>query len=224
MDALPEGQAHGAKDDEILASEHDTIENALLHALVERILQVRVVLGHHPRPKAEGLDGPDASEDVLGIGGGLRVDLEDLGLEHGVHGADDAEHDEESRDHPDEDQGQFPLRDEGDDERRQEGGDGLDDDAELLCDAGLDELAVGRGLLGDGAGEALVVIGDFLAEGGSQVVSSEVAGQVVRDVGEEGGVDVAADETDDADVDEVEALAFTWLAYVCVCTTGWLCL
>ena len=33
----------------------------------------------------------------------------------------------------------------------------------------------------------------------------DVAGQVVRDVGEKGGVDVSGCETGDADVDKVEA-------------------
>jgi hypothetical protein len=74
--------------------------------------------------------------------------------------------------------------DERDYEFCHKGGDGLDADANFLCDAGLDELAVRLRLLRYGSGGPSVVVGDFFTQG-----SVDVAGQVGWDVGEERNVD-----------------------------------
>lgn len=127
-----------------------------------------------------------------------------LGLNFGIDTAGCAEHNEKSWNDGDKDQCQLPLRSESDHERRHEGGDGLDDNAEFLCDARLNKLPIRGSLLGNRAGEASVVEGDVLAQCGSKVALSNVAGEIVCNVGRKGSVNVGGDEADDAYVNEVE--------------------
>ena len=162
---LPEGQAHAGIDDEILPSEYNAVKLILFHALGVRILEVRVILGHYPWFKAEGLKGPDPSEDVLGIATSLGVDLQDVDLNHGIKATGRTEHNEQRGHHEDEDQGQLSLGDKRDRECRHKGGEDLDGDAGFFCYARLNKVAVCGCLLRDGAGGAPVVVGDLLVEG-----------------------------------------------------------
>lgn len=150
------------------------------------------------------MDGADAPENTLGVASSLRLNLQDLGLDLSVRDRQGADNDDQGGHNADQDECKLPLADEGDDKGGDECGDGLDNDSKLLCDTRLDQLPVGGCLHRDGTGDALVEVGDLLTEGGLEVGSTDISSKVVCDVGKEGSVYVGREESNDADVDEVQ--------------------
>lgn len=82
----------------------------------------------------------------------------------------------------------------------------MEDETELLGDAGLDHPAVGGGLHGDGTAGSSIEEGDFLAKACLDILVADIPGDAIRGDGEEGAVAISDHETGDANYEEVQTV------------------
>lgn len=144
---------------------------------------------------AQNLFGNGTSESIGFEGIFVVLDDETRSKAHGQHDGNDRGH---------QNQRQLPRIDKSDDESCHEGGKGRHGQRDLLGDAILNQIGIGGNSCGHLSSTKLIEKGDILAQNGSQIVFSNLLGNMLSCIEKGRGANVNGDEFANGQVDEIE--------------------